>query len=154
MDMVEAERNPPRLAIDPKEQADREGRSLRPGSAAPEGEGVWPAANNSTHMVTVGVVARPGFSRIVGGGAADVELDHAVPLEVQQPDVQAQFDREAGKRTPHATTRGWGCGLQTTGIHIVEEHMVWGCRAVFRCLAGMVWGVRVVHDHIGCREWQ
>ena len=152
--MVEAERNLPRLAIDPKERADRDGRSLREGSAAPEGEGVGPAANNSTQMVAVGVVARPGISRIVGGGAADVELDHAVLLEVEQPDVQAQFGREAGKWSPHATISGGGRGLHTTGIHVVEEHIVWGCGAVFHCLAGMVWGIRVVHDQIGCREWQ
>ena len=105
MNMIEAERNPPRLATDPEEQADWKGRPLRPGSATPNGEGVGPAANNTTEMVAVGVLGRPKILQFISRDAADVELKDAVSLEVEQPDVQAQFDREAGKWSPHAIAR-------------------------------------------------
>jgi hypothetical protein len=41
-------------------------------------------------MIAVNVVVRFVILRFVGGdGGADVELDHAVSLEVEQPDLQA-----------------------------------------------------------------
>ncbi len=74
-------------------------------------------------MVTLGVLVRSRIFHFIGRDAADVELNHAVPLEVEQPDAQAQFEtgREAGKWSPHATAGRWGRGLEATCIHVVKE---------------------------------
>lgn len=62
----------------------------------------------------------------------DFKLDHAVPLEMERPDMQAQFDWEAREQRPGGETRDWGHGLAVTEMHIVKEH---GCRAILHLLA-------------------
>ena len=128
MYMVEAVSGPPRLAIDAEEGA--EGCGIGP--AAPEMEGVEVATNNPPEMVAVGVTGG------IAGDRAEINLHHTVPSKAEQPDVQTQFDGEAGKRIP------CGCGIRSRGhglpptveIQVVEEQ---GCWLVF-------WVV--VHDRL------
>ena len=129
MYMVETVSGPPCLAIDTEEGA--EGCGIC--SAAPEMEGVEVATDNPTEMVAVGVTGA------ITGDRGEINLNHAVLSEEEQPDVQTQFDGEAGKRIPCR------CGIGSRGhgfppaveIHVVEEQ-------------GCCWlDFRVVHDHLG-----
>lgn len=80
MYVVKAARSLSRLVIDAEERGG--GRGI--GSAAPNLKGVTPAADNQTEMVPVGVAR----SIVVAGGEAEIELNHAVSPEVEQPNEQ------------------------------------------------------------------
>jgi hypothetical protein len=131
MDVVEASRGLPCLVIN-TEDATQE-RSI--GTGAPNTEGVAPATDNPTEMVAVGINLASIW--VVGSGGAEIDLNHTVLPEVEQPDVQTEFGGETGKWSPRGSriiARSW------TKKHVVEEHG-WCRVVVFDYL-----GVGAVHD--------
>jgi hypothetical protein len=63
-------------------------------------------------------IARVGGS-ILLSGAVEVELNHAMPPEAGQPNVQAQFGRETRKQNPRGIAGRWW--FPAFEMHIVEE---------------------------------
>lgn len=105
--MVKSEGGAARLVIDPKEWAEGNGE----GAATLNVQSVAPAADDLAQMVTVFVVLRLRHITWVGcvvlvDRGADIHLNHAVSLEEEQPDLEAQLDGESGKRGPCGMTRG------------------------------------------------
>ena len=136
MDMVEASRGLPCLVINMEEGA----QECSIGTGTPNTEGIAPAADNLTEMVTVGINVASIWA--VGSSGAEIDLNHAVLPEVEQPDVQTEFGGETGKWSPRGyriiIARSW------TKKHVVEEHG-WCRVAVFDHLG-------VVHDS-QVRKW-
>ena len=91
---VEAKGRSSRLVVDREQRTEGCGVIWVP----PHAQDIAPAVDDVAELVTFGIVPRlKRISRIVvpsfvsGGG--NIELDHAVPPEMGQPDLQAQLSR-------------------------------------------------------------